>query len=236
MRNRGSVLKVAAKRPAGASEVAKKPASARVALAQQHLPHPLVPVSEAQASLAAQLPARTSVVAGTAVGSLLSQRTHIFFVDELVQPASEQVGHCEVYLRNVPIRDYTLENLKSWLSEFGVIDSFYLCENAHGYVRFAEHSQAKAVIDACRVIGEVQATWSMSELMSRGTGPYFNASHRFMASLAVLKTDLHCSLLILAGGPWFAPGGALHIIAKSAWHKQDLIQSLAQALSEVTDI
>lgn len=234
---RGSALSFAAKRPARAPAVAKRPAIARAALAAQRHPQPPVRSSPPSALLAAHRPARTSVVAGTSAGSVVSPRTHTFFVDELVQPTSEQAGHCEVYLRNVPVGDYTLEQLKTWLGDFGVIDSFYLLENARGYVRFAEHSQAADVIDSCRAAGgagEVQATWSMSEMMSRATGPYLDSSQRFLASLPGLKTDLHCSLLMLAGGPWIAPGGALHIIAKSAMLREDLIQPLAQALNEAT--
>ncbi|CAJ1374867.1 unnamed protein product [Effrenium voratum] len=109
------------------------------------------------------------------------------FLDELKLPKRPEIKveaeDREVFMKGLPIKDFTEEQLRQWLEGFGTIEEVSLLRDADrklsakGYVRFASHRHAESCIQAQASEqdaeeGDVIAWWSESERAMRNAyGP-----------------------------------------------------------------
>ena len=82
-----------------------------------------------------------------------------FYVDELVDPSFGLICDAdrEIYIRDIPVYDYSEGELHECLWEFPGVDQVNLLRDpvskaltGCGYVRFATHAGAKECLDICR--------------------------------------------------------------------------------------
>jgi len=96
------------------------------------------------------------------------------FVDEL-QLLSGGAGPSdrETFLRDLPIEDYTQEQLREWLGNFGTLEDMFLLKeplagglSGGGYARFATHEEAAGLLESTPAEGgesPIKGSWSLSE-------------------------------------------------------------------------
>lgn len=86
----------------------------------------------------------------------------VFYVDELQLATGDPgPGDTEIFLRDLPLEDYTETQLREWLDDFGAVnDVIFLRDpitkelSGRGYVRFASHEEAAGLLAAFPQTGE----------------------------------------------------------------------------------
>lgn len=99
----------------------------------------------------------------------------ILYVDEFLRADGEvSESHKEIFVRDLPLEDYSEQDLHEWLEGFGTPERVYFCRDpstqkltGQGYVRFPTHAEAEGLLAAFPAENEeedsVQGSWSMSE-------------------------------------------------------------------------
>jgi len=145
----------------------------------------------------------------------------MIYADEL-QLLSGEPGSSdrEVFLRSLPIDDYTQEQLNEWLDVFGnVEDAMFLTDPLTGglsggaYARFASHEEAVgllASIPAENKSSPIQGTWSLSEriLQDSSNRLYSDVCEVLSSEFRYLQEQSSCAALALVGDG--RSGGRLH--------------------------
>uniref|UniRef100_A0A7S4QT51 RRM domain-containing protein n=1 Tax=Alexandrium monilatum TaxID=311494 RepID=A0A7S4QT51_9DINO len=178
----------------------------------------------------------------------------VFYVDDL-QLATGDPGpeDHEIFLRDLPLEDYTEQQLREWLDDFGSVTEVIFIRDGEtkeltgrGYVRFATHDEAAGLIAAFPQVaeddGNVKGSWSLSERMLQGAGGPFKADVVSMMAERIrpLQEDLRCAALLFAGDT--VEGGAelqamgleagpLHIVC-SRHHRLGTPEALQAYLAE----
>ncbi|CAJ1342194.1 unnamed protein product [Effrenium voratum] len=135
------------------------------------------------------------------------------FLDELKLPKRPEIKveaeDREVFMKGLPIKDFTEEQLRQWLEGFGTIEEVSLLRDADrklsakGYVRFASHRHAESCIQAQASEqdaeeGDVIAWWSESERAMRNAyGPNLHtalASNDGRESLPTCWRSARCGM------------------------------------------
>eukprot|EP00927_Polykrikos_kofoidii_P034513 TRINITY_DN29274_c0_g1_i1.p1 TRINITY_DN29274_c0_g1~~TRINITY_DN29274_c0_g1_i1.p1 ORF type:complete len:1422 (-),score=291.29 TRINITY_DN29274_c0_g1_i1:126-4391(-) len=218
----------------------------------------------ADASDAALLAAPTTDTAGDEADEDADQlrvRLHeggtplVFYVDELQLSQGEPgVDDKEIFLRDLPLEDYTETQLRQWLDDFGSVNEVIFLKDpatkelsGRGYVRFASHEEAAGLIAAFPQTadddGNVKGSWSLSERILRGTaGPYQADVVGFLGGrLRPLQQDLRCAALLMAcdgreGPPELQElelqAGPLHFVC-SRHHRMGTAEALSKYLGEI---
>jgi len=136
----------------------------------------------------------------------------LVYADELLQANGEPgLDDREIYLQDLPLEDYTEQQLLEWLDSFGHSDRVVFLKNpetkeltGQGYVRFRGHAEAAGLIAAFPVDddeGNVQGSWSLSERLVRSFSlrPRAAICEQISQKLKTLGAELGCSTLVLAG-------------------------------------
>jgi len=137
----------------------------------------------------------------------------VFYIDEL-QLATGEPGaeDREIFLRDLPLEDYTEQQLREWLDDFGSVSEIVFIRDpstkeltGRGYVRFASHEEANGLLAAFPQVaeddGNVKGTWSLSERMLQGREGLFGADvvSPIVDMIRQLQEDLRCGALFFAG-------------------------------------
>eukprot|EP00927_Polykrikos_kofoidii_P029647 TRINITY_DN25611_c0_g1_i3.p1 TRINITY_DN25611_c0_g1~~TRINITY_DN25611_c0_g1_i3.p1 ORF type:complete len:1415 (-),score=328.77 TRINITY_DN25611_c0_g1_i3:116-4360(-) len=135
------------------------------------------------------------------------------YIDDLVLAVGEpEPTDREIYIRDMPLEDYTEAQLREWLDSFGKTERVVFCANpltkeltGRGFVRFATHEDAGGLLAAFPVDdsdGNVQGSWSLSERLLQGERGHLRVDvcNALSARLSEIQAELPgCSFLVLAG-------------------------------------
>eukprot|EP00931_Biecheleriopsis_adriatica_P077958 TRINITY_DN5142_c0_g1_i1.p1 TRINITY_DN5142_c0_g1~~TRINITY_DN5142_c0_g1_i1.p1 ORF type:complete len:1225 (-),score=248.79 TRINITY_DN5142_c0_g1_i1:19-3693(-) len=143
----------------------------------------------------------------------------LFCIDEIQLASGEPLpSDCEVFLRDLPLEDYTEPQLREWLRGFGNPDQIIFLRDpvskqltGKGYVRFKSHEEAAGLLavlleDEQKDDEEdgpgVQGTWSLSERLLQGKRGTLRADvcDAMQARLESIAESARCSRLLLVGG------------------------------------
>jgi len=157
-------------------------------------------------------------------------------------------------LRDLPLEDYSEQDLHEWLDSFGRADRVKFLKDpvtkeltGRGYVRFQSHEEAVGFIAAFPVDdaeGNVQGTWSLSERLTRHHNDVLSLVGPRLRSIA---TATGCGALVFAGGGRCTPGpqapaslvacgteaGPLHF---AAWPRQRLKADPSSLQKQVAEL
>jgi RNA recognition motif-containing protein len=169
---------------------------------------------------------RASSSAAQPARALEDQTRVVLYADELIGvidgDPDPRPDDRQIFVRDLPLDDYNEQELLEWLQGFGQLESDsvnFLRDPASkaltgcAYVRFAEHAEAKGLIEAFaqpQMVdddgGNVKGFWSNSERMLQGAiGPYkFDVVDAVFRQLPRIQRDLRCTEFIAAcdGREW----------------------------------
>lgn len=145
----------------------------------------------------------------------------LLFVDEILlstgDPGPEDR---EIYLRDLPLEDYTEQQLHEWLDSFGRADRVHFLKDpvtkeltGRGYVKFQTHEEALGLIAAFPVDdaeGNVQGSWSLSERLTQRLPVVTRLVAPRLKGLAVTAS---CATLVLGGAEQCTPGPTPPVLA-----------------------
>jgi len=171
----------------------------------------------------------------------------LVYVDELqlLDTSPDACDH-EVFLRNLPIHDYTTSELYTWLQAFGdVKDLFFRRDHAgligSGYIRYRMHDQAADLVQtllsnsehsASSRPGVMQASWSLSERMLQESSKGLRTDLcKVLARSFGRLQESKCSALALVGDG--ESSGRLHFVVWLQERSEEVLSSLHGLLAEL---
>jgi len=135
----------------------------------------------------------------------------LLYVDEIRQLEDEVPSAKEVFLRDLPVEDYTETQLREWLQGFGHPEGAGFLKdpgstelNGKGWVRFSSHEEAVGLLAAFaeeEEEGGVQGNWSLSERLQNS-----NLSDALQAQAEPIAIECGFTRLLLMGGGRSAQG------------------------------
>ncbi|CAK9104119.1 unnamed protein product [Durusdinium trenchii] len=136
----------------------------------------------------------------------------LLYVDEIRLLEEEVASAREVFLRDLPVEDYTEAQLREWLQGFGHPEAVNFLKdpvskelNGKGYVRFGLHEEAVGLLAAFAEDDEeggVQGNWSLSERLQSS-----RVGDALQARAGAVATECGYSRLVLVGGGRAPPQG-----------------------------
>jgi len=136
----------------------------------------------------------------------------LLYIDELQLASGDPVpDNREIYLRDLPLEDYSEQQLHEWLDSFGNPERVVFLRDlvtkqltGRGYVQFNTHEEATGLLAAFPVDDEednVRGSWSLSErfVQAAASTARANVFEQLMLRLKGIGAETGCSSLYLAG-------------------------------------